>query len=215
MGKRSLAGGSSAIRILANKIKDGKATESEKNTFYDLIVKFVRQQANKYTKTIKDIDVEDLINIGFLHIIKNIFNYNDEFAFTTWAYYCLKSAYTIEYNLYKKRGFINLGNDLFNHKYNTNYHSDFSNFIVFDDNDQINRMFMRDVIRDLFNNVGKIKILKEMFGNPFKDDYVIPKSISVVEVARNLGIDHSKVNVFWCRRIKPYLRMRLEEFVNG
>jgi len=220
MGKGSVksVSVSNTIKSLVNKINKHKATEDEKNTFYGLIVNLVRKQSYKYQKTIKDVDFEDLVNIGFLHIIKNLYNYNDEYAFTTWASYCLKSAYIREYNLYKKRKGINLGNDLISGDCSFSCQSDFSEFVVFDEISCLDKIFIRDTIRDLFNHVGTIKlnvkILKEMFGNPFIDDYSVPVSISVGDVANKLKIDYSKVNVFWAYKIKPYLRNKFKELVN-
>lgn len=203
--------------ILAVKIKKNKATEDEKNLFYDLIINLVRKFANKYKLTIKDIEIEDLIHIGFVHLYQSLRTFDNRKArFSTWAWYCLKSAYNREYDFYKKRIQIRLAGDVQMHNEEFDEVAEPIDLIVSTSHDLIQGFFVRDVIQELFQlRVKEQFILREMFGNPFVDEYLLPTGVCIADVASNLGIQYSKVFNFWKKHVKPHFEKRLCEVVTS
>jgi RNA polymerase sigma factor (sigma-70 family) len=203
--------------ILADKIKRNKATEDEKNLFYELIINLVRKFANKYKLTIKDIEFDDLVHIGFAHLYQSIRTFDSKKArFSTWAWYCLRSAYNREYELYKERSRTRLVGDIQMHNDEFDEATEPLDSAVAIEEDSIQSIFMRDAIRELFQlRVKEQFILREMFGNPFVDEYFLPSKVCISEVASNLGMEYAKVFNFWKKHVKLHLKNKLCEVVTA
>jgi hypothetical protein len=201
---------------LAVKIKRGSASEEDKALFYELIINLVRKFAHKYASTIKDLDFGDLENLGFTHLYASLKTFDSHKAkLSTWAWYCLYSAYNREYELYKERRRMGLFSDMCSPNANDDDEApaDMMSLVEGPSEDIILRVFVKNVIQDVFKKWERERaILKAMFGNPFANEYEIPNQIRITDIASDLGVQYSKVFVFWSRHVRPYLQERMCEF---
>ena len=207
---------------LAVKCGSGKATEEERDAFYEGIVRLIIQRANNFAEgNPKWYDLDDLTQACFARIWETLHMYRPEIAaVSTWTHFVCNSILCRTYAESKK------------------YHSKIHKWDDYTGNseqkddigvsrgieqyekgsvneDQWIRVYMRTMMRKLFNeNKDSVDILQQMFGDPFVDNYEPPAHPPTkADIARNIGRDYAEVYAFFKTVIKPFFEkhFRIDE----
>lgn len=186
---------------LAVRCSQGRADESEKRIFHDMIINLIRKNASKYYEASKD-NFEDLVQDCFVQMWQYLHTFDPRKArLSTWVWVVCRSVLNQNFSDTKRyRKHVRVS----------------SSEVEFHSGPQIVGVGVNIDIKQLLDSLYDYcepdyhNVLQEMFGG--KEHFVIPEKIVVAEVARRTKKGYTDVHRFYNETVRPFFEKRL---VNG